>query len=204
MDGYYNLNELVQSLIEEFNLYDDDNARNNLYQYLYQYFKKTGAEKLAPRAVNPTTKRECSYYSQAQRDALLDDETVVKHLCDIAEDSDYVNERLVKRVEAVEAYNEAYCDYMYEMAHSSPNDVKLEQDIWADNEVRRIKPQMMLEALFEVFFTPINEEELKKDLLMRREMPEPNPPYAHLEACERLKHPEGNYFSRRDCSPDNE
>lgn len=204
MDGYFNLNELAQSLIEEFGLYDDENARKNLYQYLYQYFKKTGAEKLAARAINPETKRECSYYSKTQRDALLNDEAVVKHLCDIAKDADCVRERLAKRIEAIKAYNDSFLDYMEELTHSSPCDQRFEQGVWAEDEVRRIKPQIMLEALFEVFFTPINEEKLKKDLLMRREMPEPNPPYAHLEACERLKHPEGNYFSRRDCNSDSE
>lgn len=204
MDGYFNLNELAQSLVDEFDLYDDESTRKNLYQYLYQHFKKTGVEKFAARAINPETKRECSYYSQAQRDALLNDEAVVKHLCDIAKDADCVRERLAKRIEAIKAYNNSFLDLMEEIADSSPDDQRFEQDVWAENKVSRLKPQMMLEALFEVFFTPFDDEKLKEDLLATCEMDGPNPQYSQLEALERLRNPEGNYFGRRDSSEDSE
>lgn len=69
---------------------------------------------------------------------------------------------------------------------------------YVPENLERIKINMMVEALFSVFFTEFDEEKLKLDLWARYVVGTPQEETADTIAAEkRLKHPLGNYFERR-------
>lgn len=65
-------------------------------------------------------------------------------------------------------------------------------------ELQKVKINMMVEALFSVFFTPFNEEKLEEDMNLRKVVNSPVDETAETVAAEyRLFHPEGHYYERR-------
>ncbi|MBQ8935892.1 MAG: hypothetical protein IJ049_05815 [Oscillospiraceae bacterium] len=65
-------------------------------------------------------------------------------------------------------------------------------------EMLGVKNDIMLEAIFNMFFTPFNEDLLMYDLSMEfLQRNDANSSDDVVEAGDRLDHPEGNYFKRR-------
>lgn len=66
-------------------------------------------------------------------------------------------------------------------------------------ELQRVKVNMMIEALFSLYFTPFDVEQLESDLNQREVVVSPADETAESIAAEnRIFHPEGNYYKRKD------
>lgn len=67
-----------------------------------------------------------------------------------------------------------------------------------DKELHECKMNIMVTALFELFFTPVNEERLRADLMQWYILSDPiNLTIEDFSARDRLDHPEGTYYRKK-------
>ena len=145
-----------------------------------------GFLKTATKKTNPGTKRQCRYYTEEQKRAILAEKTLY----------DYVRKNSTsKRIKNSKKYSEIqidikrrrneYFDMMNDLIDNPPDE--------------NYKNSMMLNALFEKFFTPIDDALLRSDMtqvFITRD--EASLEISDIEAEQRLSHPQGIYYKPLD------
>lgn len=86
----------------------------------------------------------------------------------------------------------------YEDARNSP-DADDAAPVLTTQELNDYKRDLMIQSLFELFFTPVDTEKLEADLFHRTYIfDEAYPSNEDLKVAERLMHPIGNYFHKKE------
>ncbi|MCR4657025.1 MAG: hypothetical protein K5770_12475 [Lachnospiraceae bacterium] len=205
MKGYYNIRELTISIMDEYQLKIDEKTKDkrdytkdpyyrNYYQRVYRALKDLGLLDKGVKAMDPQTKRQCRYYSEAQKQAILADEALYNYVRNTSSSEKIKNSLRFKDIERIRNVRRNAL-----LRSAASENARDEDAIDFDDEAfQAYKNNMMLKALFEYFFTPIDEELLKHDyyndtILKNEWMLE----RMDIEAEDRLKHPEGSYYERR-------
>ena len=163
MSKLYTLEELTESIINDFKLdRSGEDAFHRYYQKIYRTLNACGFLKTATKKTNPGTKRQCRYYTEEQKRAILAEKTLY----------DYVRKNSTsKRIKNSKKYSEIqidikrrrneYFDMMNDLIDNPPDE---NTPYISNKEFQNYKNSMMLNALFEKFFTPIDDALLRSDM----------------------------------------
>ena len=194
MSKLYTLEELTESIINDFKLdRSGEDAFHRYYQKIYRTLNACGFLKTATKKTNPGTKRQCRYYTEEQKRAILAEKTLY----------DYVRKNSTsKRIKNSKKYSEIqidikrrrneYFDMMNDLIDNPPDE---NTPYISNKEFQNYKNSMMLNALFEKFFTPIDDALLRSDMtqvFITRD--EASLEISDIEAEQRLSHPQGIYY----------
>ena len=195
MSKLYTLEELTESIINDFKLdRSGEDAFHRYYQKIYRTLNACGFLKTATKKTNPGTKRQCRYYTEEQKRAILAEKTLY----------DYVRKNSTsKRIKNSKKYSEIqidikrrrneYFDMMNDLIDNPPDE---NTPYISNKEFQNYKNSMMLNALFEKFFTPIDDALLRSDMtqvFITRD--EASLEISDIEAEQRLSHPQGIYYN---------
>ena len=102
MSKLYTLEELTESIINDFKLdRSGEDAFHRYYQKIYRTLNACGFLKTATKKTNPGTKRQCRYYTEEQKRAILAEKTLY----------DYVRKNSTsKRIKNSKKYSEIQID----------------------------------------------------------------------------------------------
>ena len=198
MSKLYTLEELTESIINDFKLdRSGEDAFHRYYQKIYRTLNACGFLKIATKKTNPGTKRQCRYYTEQQKRAILAEKTLY----------DYVRKNSTsKRIKNSKKYSEIqidikrrrneYFDMMNDLIDNPPDE---NTPYISNKEFQNYKNSMMLNALFEKFFTPIDDALLRSDMtqvFITRD--EASLEISDIEVEQRLSHPQGIYYKPLD------
>ncbi len=204
MDGLFNSKELAMSFIDEYSLkFDGESDLTRVKQSIRRAMVRLGILEDYVRKVNPETNHKCNYYSAQQRELIRNEPKFHDYLIDNSTDEKFRRGVRTKEFEKKKkACRDRYIESLGQQADDARYDYYDSTSFVGPGVVER-RMAMMLTALFELFFTSFDEEQLRKD--MNLDMEAYNLEYLdlkpeHIEAKERLAHPEGSYFRRRDAA----
>lgn len=191
----YSVKELVDSIIEEYQLPNQDKDAWSAYrQKISRTLKKSGLwDKGIPKIVK---KKTIMYFSEQQRQELLSEKSFYDYLRDHSDSKEIRTSKKYDEIQkAIEERRISHIEYLCSLETGDPYK---NTPIITNKEFQDYKHDMMLTALFEKFFTPINEKLLLSDLyqvsIIEDEL---NLQITDIEAEHRLSNPEGAYYTKR-------
>ena len=198
MNGLYSLDELTHSIIDEYKLpYSGGQEEFATYrQRVYREVVKLKLVDSAVKRVNPDTKRKCMYFTEQHRQRILSEKTLYDYVRANSSSEQIRNEPRFKEIQQqIRIRRENYIEQLYDL--NNEEDVNPNDPAISDDDFRAAKCQLMLEALFHLFFTPINDSLLRHDLDRNLKKDDLGLQIEDMDAERRLSHPEGNYYSRK-------
>ena len=197
MNGLYTLKELTQSIIDEYQLNcSGENTFGRYQTRIYRALQKKQLLKAGIKKINPETKRECTYYTEQHRKAILSEKTLYDYVRSLSTSEKIKNSKRYNELQKdIEVRREDHIKYLDSQTQDDENSIV---PIITNQEFQEYKNTLMLTALFEKFFTPINDALLYKDLYQTQIIKdELNLQTADIEAEERLQHPNGSYYHEK-------
>lgn len=194
MDGLYTLDELTRSIIDDFQLQcNTDESRNTYRMRIYRALQKLGIWEAGIEQVNPKTKKKCKYFTEHHKQAILSEKTLYDYVRNNSRSDKFSkSKRYDEMQKSIDIRRNEHIKYLDSRTqeHSEADIPVITQE-----EFHNYKNSMMLTAIFEKFFTPINDELLYNDLyqiqIIKDEL---NLQIEDIHAEERLQHPNGAYF----------
>lgn len=197
MNGLYTIKELTQSIIDEYQLNcSTDSAFEVYYMRIYRALQKKQLLKAGIEKINPETKRKCMYYTEQHKQAILCEKTLYDYVRSNSTSEEIKNRKRYNELQKdIEVRREAYIKYLDSQTQDDENSIV---PIITNQEFQEYKNTLMLTALFEKIFTPINDALLYNDLYQTQIIKdELNLQAADIEAEERLQHPNGSYYHEK-------
>ena len=161
-------------------------------QQICRTFQKLGLWDKA--IIDRNGKKETRYFTEHQRQLLLVEPNFYDYVRAKSDDEGLQNSKKYADIQRdIATRREAHIEYLNSLNMDENEDIP-----YISNDMfRRVKNDIMLKALFELFFTPLDEALLMNDLyqtqLLADELSlEP----IDIEAEHRLTHPEGNYYKK--------
>ena len=197
MDIYYTIEELTDSIINKYDLeLINDEQRRMYYQRIYRALKENDMLDKGVIMVNQKTKRKSRHYSETQKKILLEDEKLSDYLItrsnSIAIKNKIKNKNIRKEMEDL---RNAAIEFFSAQKYDSADD---KNPSLSEEYIRQRMSYMMLKAIFELYFTPIDEKMLKQDLWnIEIFLDETHPDPKLVKSRIRLEKPEGNYYKKR-------
>lgn len=202
MADYYNLRELTKKIIEEFKLdikdeeyieIEETKSFYSYYQRIRRALKEIGEFNKGVYKKDPVTKRKNMCYSEAQKQMILSEATFHDYVINHSIDEDIKNKKNYKD------YQRVLLEYRKEYFNSlSTKNEDEGVPCISDEEFNQYKMKMMITAVFEHFYTSIDDDLFRYDLeRINIYMNDAHPEIEDLRAAERLKHPEGYYYRKR-------
>lgn len=198
MNGLYSLDELTKSIIDEYKLpYSGGREEFATYrQRIYREVVKLRLVDSAVKRVNPETKRKCMYFTEQHRQRILSERTLYDYVRANSSSEHIRSEPRYKEIQQqIRIRRENYIEQLSDL--NNEEDVNPNDPAISDDDFRSAKLHMMLEALFHLYFTPINDSLLRNDLDRILKKDDLGLMVEDIDAERRLSHPEDNYFSRR-------
>ena len=197
MEGLYTIEELTKSIIDDFQLpLKVDEDFRNYYQRIYRALVNADILKAGIEKINPITKRKCKYYTEQHKQTILSERTLYDYVRNKSSSPKYQNSKRYNEIQEDIARRQQEHNDKLESRKQEENDDNIPNI--TDKELQEHKNNIMLTALFEKFFTPINIELLFNDLcqiLITKD--ESNLQIEDIEAENRLLNPNGSYFQER-------
>lgn len=197
MNGLYTIKELTQSIIDEYQLdCSTDSAFEVYYMRIYRALQKKQLLKAGIEKINPETKRKCMYYTEQHKQAILCEKTLYDYVRSNSTSEEIKNRKRYNELQKdIEVRREAHIKYLDSQTQDDENSIA---PTITDQEFQDYKNTLMLTALFERIFTPINDDLLYNDLYQTQIIKdELNLQAADIEAEERLQHPNGSYYHEK-------
>ena len=197
MNGLYTIKELTQSIIGEYQLdCSTDSAFEVYYMRIYRALQKKQLLKAGIEKINPETKRKCMYYTEQHKQAILCEKTLYDYVRSNSTSEEIKNRKRYNELQKdIEVRREAHIKYLDSQTQDDENSIA---PTITDQEFQDYKNTLMLTALFERIFTPINDNLLYNDLYQTQIIKdELNLQAADIEAEERLQHPNGSYYHEK-------
>lgn len=192
---YYSVRELVESAIKEYQLHDDESSRK-----AYEMMFRRTLEKLGYTVVDDVDviyevvgKSKTKKFSQRIKDRLFFSKNIYNYFIDNSVDEAVKNKK-------------SYDELISEIRHRRDDAIMYEnnRDSYDDAvptvsnaQLQQHKRNMMLEAIFNIFYTEFDEEQLRYDLNLALTSDEFNVTPDLIDAEYRYHHPEGNYFHKK-------
>ena len=198
MSKLYTLEELTESIINDFKLdRSGEDAFHRYYQKIYRTLNACGFLKTATKKTNPCTKRQCRYYTEQQKRAILAEKTLYNYVRENSTSKRIKNSKKYSEIQIdIKRRRNEYFDMMNDLIDNPPDE---NTPYISNKEFQNYKNSMMLNALFEKFFTPIDDALLRSDMtqvFITRD--EASLEISDIEAEQRLSHPQGNYYKPLD------
>ncbi|KAF5053700.1 hypothetical protein DSECCO2_395700 [anaerobic digester metagenome] len=193
----YSVTDIVENLIKDFDLAmnseNPEDSKKTYRQKIYRALHDTG---LWDKAIQKTVgKKTVRYFSEQQKQQLISSQNLYDYLRDNSLSELLNTSKRFKEVQKeIKERGESYLSYLTsnEANHENFGDPYISQE-----EFRNIKNTMMLTAIFELFFTPINDSLLEHDLYQMLTLDELRLETETIDAEQRLNHPEGNYYRKK-------
>lgn len=191
----YSIAELVDSIIEEYQLpTDGDDAWSTYRQKVSRTLKNTG---IWDKGIQKTVgKKTIMFFTYQQRQELLSEKTFYNYLRDRSLSDEIRNSKRFDEIQkAIEERRISHIEYLdsREMGDHDEN-----VPVITDKEFKEYKRDMMITALFEKFFTPIDDKLLLNDLYQVQIIEdELDLQVEDIEAEHRLSHPNPYYYKER-------
>ena len=193
----YSLADLTDYVVETYHLPTYEKRDANWKTYRQQIYRTLINLNLWENGIEKTTgKKAAKYFTEEQRQLLLTEPSFYDYVREKSSDEAiYKSKRYADIQRDIATRREAHIDYLNSLETGTDENLPC-----ISNEAfRRKKNDVMLKALFELFFTPLDEELLMNDLwqtqLLSDELSlEPK----DIEAEHRLNSPEGNYYKRKE------
>ncbi len=189
---WYSISEIIDIAVKDYSLYTtSENYRNNYRAVFVKCLDKDlTIYKTAHTEIRGKSKTKV--FSEKQKQLLFSSKRVYDYITKNSKDEKIKNRKSYDELmKESENRREAYIEYM-------GNDNRHENDVfigYTQLEVERVKIKMMIEALFNHFFSEFKEELLEHDLNACLLEDELNLTPDVIQAEERLKNPYGNYYS---------
>lgn len=198
MSKLYTLEELTESIINDFKLdCSGEDAFRRYYQKIYRTLDACGFLKTATKKNNPDTKRQCRYYTEQQKRAILAEKTLYDYVRTNSTSKRIKNSKKYSEIQIdIKRRRNEYFDMMNDLIDNPPDE---NTPYIGNKEFQNYKNSMMLNALFEKFFTPIDDALLRSDMtqvFITRD--EASLEISDIEAEQRLSHPQGIYYKPLD------
>lgn len=191
----YSVKELVDSIIEEYQLPNQDEQAWSAYrQKISRTLKKTGLwNKGIPKIVG---KKTIIYFSEQQCQELLSEESFYNYLRDHSQSDEIKNSKRYDEIQkAIKERRISHIEYLDSL---ETDEHYKSTPVITDKEFQNYKQDMMLTALFENFFSPIDEKLLLSDLYQVKIIEdELSLQVRDIEAEHRLSNPEGAYYTKK-------
>lgn len=191
----YSVAELVDSIIEEYQLpTDGDDAWGTYRQRVSRTLKSTGIwDKGTKKTVG---KKTTMYFTYQQRQVLLSEKSFYNYLRDRSKSVEIKNSRRYDEIQkAIDERRIEYIEYLDSLDMSERDE---NNPVITNREFKEYKRDMMITALFEKFFTPIDDELLLTDLyqvqIFKNEL---CLQVEDIEAEDRLSNPNPYYYKER-------
>lgn len=197
MNGLYSIYDLVEFVKKEYQL-DQTSAEadKNYYMRIYRALKQKNFLDEGIEQVNPMTHRKCRYYTEYHKQTILHEKYLYNYLLNNSTSEDIKNGKRYDEIQKnIEMRREAHIKYLNSQTQDEENSTT---PIITQQEFQDYKNTLMLTALFERIFTPINDDLLYNDLYQTQIIKdELNLQAADIEAEERLQHPNGSYYHEK-------
>ncbi len=196
MAELYSVSKLLESMIADYQLpMDGENDKKTYQTQMYRALHGTGIWDHA--IIRENGKKKMRFFSEQQKQKLFGSEMLYDYLRDRSGSEYYRNSKRYHEIQKeIQKRREAHIAYL---------DSRRVEDYEDDNapfiseqELQTHKNNMMLQALFEHFFTPFDTDLLKNDLYTMLYKDELDLDTPDLQAEERLEHPEGSYYHRKE------
>ena len=198
MNGLYTIDELTNSIIDEFQLnMSDYDAYDRYYQRIYRALASADILKNGIEMTNPITHRKCRYYTEQHKQTILAQKGLFNYVRNNSASDEIRNGKRYDDIkDEIELRRNNHIKYLTARSNED-NDKNLPK--LSQQDFRDYKMELMLTALFEKFFSPINEELLFNDLYRKKFISDDiDLEIEDLEAEKRLQHPNGSYFHALD------
>lgn len=191
----YSVKELVNSIIEEYQLpTQGDEAFLTYRQKTSRTLKELGIwDKGIPKTVG---KKKIMYFTEHQRQELLADKSFYNYIRDRSQSEEINNSKRYEEIQkAIEERRISHIEYLESLKHDDYNEAT---PVITKKEFDDYKRDMMITALFQKFFSPINENLLLNDLYQVQILEdEVDLQIADIEAEHRLSHPNLYYYKEK-------
>ncbi len=191
----YSVKELVDTIIEDYHLpIQGEGAISNYRQKISRTLHDTGIwDKGVPKTVG---KKTTMYFTYQQKQELISEKALYDYLRDRSQSTEIHNSKRFDEIKnAIEERRIAHIEYLRSRKTGDYDD---NIPVITDKEFREYKKDMMITALFEKFFTPIDDKLLYSDLyrveIIENEL---NLQIEDIEAENRLSHPNLYYYKER-------
>lgn len=191
MERTYNVKEITDFIIKEYDMVYDETVKGNYNIEVYRILKSEG---IWEKGIDTLNGKKCPRrFTETQLRQLLGSEKMYnyvrersKTLKDSPSYKDVMNEIASRR--------NRYIEYLDEQETQSE---VIENQCFSDKEIIEKRNSIMIEAIFNVFFTEFNLGLFKHDLNTVYFSDELGLSPEILESEKRLASPENNYYSRR-------
>lgn len=191
----YSIKDLVDSIINEYQLStEDENAWSTYRQKISRTLKESGIwdKGIAKKKGKKTT----MYFTEQQRQELLSEKTFYNYLRDRSKSEEIRNSKRYDEIQkAIEERRISHIEYLASLETGS---IDKNAPVITDKEFRDYKRDLMITALFEKFFTPIDDKLLLSDLYQVQIIEdELDLQVEDIEAENRLSHPNLYYYKEK-------
>ena len=197
MDGLYNIDELANSFVEEYELQiDKDGYCSKRYkQSIRRAMERLGILGNYVELANPKTNHLCNYYSAQQREFIKNEPKFHDYLLDNSTNDAIRSGLRSKQIqEAIDKRRAEFIEHVSRQREEMNGEC--EAPCVSEMELNRRMALMMLTALFEERFTSFNRNKLRDDMELVLGEDELGLSSDAVQAEDRLAHPEGHYFKR--------
>lgn len=192
MEQRYTVSDLIDKLIEEYKLENPKNNRSAYTAEVYRILHETGIWDHA--IIEKKGKKKLRYFSEQQKNNLIANKRMYNYLIKSSTSDEIRSQRAYEKIqEDIRKRRERYIEHLSSLKNTENS---LAPRL-SDDEFIQCKNNMMLQAIFECFFTPINESLLYDDLYQMLLKDELDITIKDINAEKRLSHPEGNYYKKR-------
>ena len=195
----YSVSELTDAIIKEYQLpMPDEDTWRTYRQMISRTLKSTGIwDSGIPKTVGNKT---ILYFTEAQKRELLSNKRLYDYVRDRSSSEDLRNDmRYDDMIHAMEERKRAHIEFL--LSQEQHADDYIEPDL-SRKEYQDYKRDMMITAIFEKFFTPIDDNLLYNDLYRERIIKDDlNLQLEDIEAEKRLSHPNPNYYKDKNITP---
>lgn len=191
----YSIKDLVDSIIDEYQLStEDENAWSTYRQKISRTLKESGIWDKG--IAKKTGKKTTMYFTEQQRQELLSEKTFYNYLRDRSKSEEIRNSKRYDEIQkAIEERRISHIEYLASLETGS---IDKNAPVITDKEFRDYKRDLMITALFEKFFTPIDDKLLLSDLYQVQIIEdELDLQVEDIEAENRLSHPNLYYYKEK-------
>lgn len=191
----YSIKDLVDSIINEYQLStEDENAWSTYRQKISRTLKESGIWDKGIAKIKG--KKTTMYFTEQQRQELLSEKTFYNYLRDRSKSEEIRNSKRYDEIQkAIEERRISHIEYLASLETGS---IDKNAPVITDKEFRDYKRDLMITALFEKFFTPIDDKLLLSDLYQVQIIEdELDLQVEDIEAENRLSHPNLYYYKEK-------
>lgn len=195
MEKLYSVDELTESIISDYHLsMKVDNAKAAYKAKIYRTLHDLNMWDKA--ITKPNGKSKTKYFTENQKQQLLASPKLYDYVRENSESEEIKNSKRYKDVQAeIEIRRNDRIAYLNSLGvDEGYND---NAPFVSQKDLRNTMNTIMLTAIFEQFFTPINRDLLLNDLYATLYSDDLELDAANIEAEQRLEHPEGNYYKKK-------